>query len=117
VGAHLAGAHLQGAYFSGAHLDNAYFSGAILRGAQLKEACLQGADLRGAKLENTDLSKVKSLYWARCDPSILSEIKAHWPEKLATIWDDTKKDWIINDTLLEQVKKPDWHGWPEEEKR
>jgi hypothetical protein len=104
-----------GANFSGAHLDNAYFEGATLRGAHLKEACLQGADLRGAKLENTDLSKAKSFYGAKFDPNILSEIKVSWPEKLATIWDDIKKDWVINDTLLEHVKKPDWNGWPEEE--
>jgi hypothetical protein len=41
-------------------------------------------------------------------------LKIKGAEKLATIWDDTKKDWVIDSSLLEQIKKPDWHGWPEE---
>jgi hypothetical protein len=44
----------------------------------------------------------------------LSEIKGNWPEKLATFWDNGKKKWVVDDTLLEQIKKPDWYGWPEE---
>jgi hypothetical protein len=24
-------------------------------------------------------------------------------------------DWAIDDTLLEQIKSPDWHGWPQGE--
>jgi len=56
---------------------------------------------------------VKSFYKAKLDPRMLSEIRASWPEKLATIWDDTKKDWVLDDTLLEHIRKPDWPGWPE----
>jgi hypothetical protein len=47
------------------------------------------------------------------DTNILFEIRTNWPEKLATIWDVTKKDWGIDDTLLGQIKQPDWQGWPE----
>jgi hypothetical protein len=91
--------------------------GADLAGADLREDTLWGALLVGANLAGTDLGgadidKVKSFYKAKLDPKILIQIKGEWPEKLVTIWDDTKKDWVVNDTLLEQVKKPDWHGWP-----
>jgi hypothetical protein len=48
---------------------------------------------------------------AKLDPGILSEIIANWPDKLATIWNTTKQDWVIDDTLLEKIKKPYWHGW------
>jgi hypothetical protein len=51
---------------------------------------------------------------AKLDTKILSEIKTKWPEKLATIRSDTKKGWVIDDTLLEEIKKPDWQGWPED---
>jgi hypothetical protein len=76
------------------------------------EVDLRGADLAGTDLGGADIDKVKSFYKAKLDPKILIQIKGEWPEKLVTIWDDTKKDWVVNDTLLEQVKKPDWHGWP-----
>jgi hypothetical protein len=65
----------------------------------------------------TDIRKVKSFYKAKLDATILSEIKTNWPEKLATSWDVTKSDWVIDTALLEQIKKTDWHGWPEEEDR
>jgi hypothetical protein len=61
----------------------------------------------------TDIRKVKSFYKAKLDPGILFEVKTKWPEKLATFWDVKKSDWIIDTTLIEQIKKPDWHGWPE----
>jgi hypothetical protein len=54
---------------------------------------------------------------AKFDPGILSEIKARWPEKLATLLNVRLRDWVIDEALLEQVKKPDWPGWPEEEDR
>jgi len=91
----------------------AHLEGANLDSANLEGTIFEGADLRGANLESADLSEVKTFYKTKLDPSILSEIKAKWPEKLATFWDDTKKDWVIDTTLLEQIKKPDWHGWPE----
>jgi hypothetical protein len=97
-------------------LREAHLEGADLREDTLWGALLEGANLEGTNIQGADLSKVKSFYKAKLDTKILSQIKAEWPEKLATIWDDTKKDWVIDDTLLEQVKKPDWHGWLEEKK-
>jgi len=58
-----------------------------------------------------DLSEVVSLYKTEFDTDLLSEIKTKCSEKLATIWDADKKAWVIDDTLLEQIKKSDWHGW------
>ena len=130
-GADLKNAYLQGADLDSANLQVAHFYGAVLRGADLTGANLGGADLRGtglwgadlgganlelanlsgAKLEGADLSKVQSFYRAKLDPDILSEIKANWPEKLATFWHATKKDWVIDTALLEQIKKHDWNGW------
>jgi hypothetical protein len=51
---------------------------------------------------------------AKLDPNILSVLKAKWPEKLATIWDDAKREWIVDAPLLEKIKKRDWRGWQEE---
>ena len=118
-GAHLSETHLEeanlaGANLAGANLWAAYLEEADLTGAHLAGADLEEADLSGAHLDNTDLSKVQSLYEAKLDQVILSEIKTKWPEKLATVFDYTKKDWVIDDYILEQIKKPDWHGWPEE---
>jgi hypothetical protein len=118
--ANLRGADLQGADLREANLQRASLTGANLAGAHLAEvklekADLTGADLRGANLAGADFGKVKSFYKAKLDTKILFEIKAEWPEKLATIWDDIKKDWVVDDTLLEQIKKRDWNGWPEEE--
>jgi hypothetical protein len=103
----------------GADLGGADLRGDTLEKANLEGANLWGADFRGAvlfkaRLEKTNLSNVKSLYKAKFDPEILSKIKAECPEKLATIWDNTKKGWITDTALLEQIKKPDWRGWPEE---
>jgi len=133
AGANLAGTHLAGANFWAAilrgadlrradfrlaNLQRASLAGANLAGAHLAEANFErtdfvGADLRGANFAGADLSKVKSFYKAKLDPRMLSEIRASWPEKLATIWDDAKKDWVLDDTLLEHIRKPDWPGWPE----
>ena len=110
--ANLAGANLAGDTLEGANLGGADLHGANLHGADLLEVDLRGADLAGTDLGGADIDKVKSFYKAKLDPKILILIKGEWPEKLVTIWDDTKKDWVVNDTLLEQVKKPDWHGWP-----
>jgi len=115
-GANLEGANLLRASLRGADLLEAHFEGTNLQFADLWKADLGGtsflrADLLGAKFEEADLSKVKSFYKAKLDTNILSEIKTNWPEKLATIWDDAKKDWDIDSALLEQVKKPDWQGW------
>jgi hypothetical protein len=77
----------------------------------LRDADLENARLQGVNLEGANFGNARSFYKAKLDTNILSEIKTKWPEKLATVWDDTKQDWVIDDTLLEQVKKPDWHGW------
>jgi hypothetical protein len=108
-------ADLRGANLAGADLTEANFLKTNLKDANLDSANLWFADLKSAKLGGARLGKVRTFYKTKLDTDILSEIKTEWPEKLATIWDDTKKDWVIDDTLLEQVKKPDWHGGPEEE--
>jgi uncharacterized protein YjbI with pentapeptide repeats len=118
-GADFEGADLRGADLAGAHLGKADFRGTNLGEAHLGKADFEGADLEGtdfegANLEGIDLSKVKSFYNAKLDSSILSELKVKWPEKLATTWNDTKQNWVIDTTLLETIKKPDWHGWPGE---
>ena len=76
-----------------------------------------GIDFLGTHLYGADICNVKSFYRAKLDRRILSEIKTRWPEKLATIFDATKNDWVIDTALLERIKRPDWHGWAEEEKR
>jgi uncharacterized protein YjbI with pentapeptide repeats len=112
--AHLDSAYLSGANLSNANLRSAYLRGADLTNANLRKANLDGANLRGAILDGADLSQVRSYFKAILDPDILSEIKGNWPEKLAIFWDYGKKDWVIDDTLLQQIKKPDWYGWSEE---
>jgi uncharacterized protein YjbI with pentapeptide repeats len=125
-GAKLNGAIFEGADLHGVNLQNTKLYGAILEGTDLRNANLQGADLfgailakadlRGANLQGTDLSTAKSFCKTKLDPKILSQIKENWPELLATVWDEEKKDWVIDYSLLVQIKKPDWHGWPEEKK-
>jgi uncharacterized protein YjbI with pentapeptide repeats len=114
-GADLQGAHLEKANLEGANLGKANLAGAYLRGANLGGVDLWRVNLWGARLRGADLSKVKSFYKAKLDPGILSEIKTKWPEKFSTLLDIRLRDWVIDDALLEQVKKPDWQGWPEEE--
>jgi uncharacterized protein YjbI with pentapeptide repeats len=111
--ARLEGVNLRQANLNSAHLWGADLKGADLKGTNLDSAYLLGADLRGADLGDINLGKVKTFYRAQLDPNVLSEIKDNWPEKLATVWDDTTKDWVIDMVLLAQVKKRDWHGWPE----
>jgi hypothetical protein len=113
VGAHLDRANLDSANLDRANLDSADLWGTHPAGADSDRVNRDSADLWGTRLAGADLRKVKSFYKAKLDPRILSEIKSSWPEKLATIWDYTKKDWVIDSSLLEQVKKTDWHGWPE----
>jgi uncharacterized protein YjbI with pentapeptide repeats len=112
-GADLRKADLWGADFEGADLQKADLRGTNLGEAHLGKADFEGADLEGAIFVKTDISKVKSFYKAKLDPDILSEIKVTWPDKLATVWNDTKQDWVIDTALLEKIKQPDWHGWPE----
>jgi hypothetical protein len=82
-----------------------------LEGANLQGADLREADFLRADFEGADISTVRSFYRTKLDPKILSKIKAKWPEKLATFWNYTKKDWVIDNILLEQIKKPGWPGW------
>jgi len=113
--ADLEGADLEGTDLEGADLEGANLQGANLGGANLGKTNLGGTDLRGAIFLKTGIRKVKSFYKAKLDTKILSEIKTKWPEKLATIRSDTKKGWVIDDILLEEIKKPDWQGgWLED---
>ena len=113
--ADLTGANLTGAILRGANLDSADLRRANLAGAFLFEANFSLANLEGAGFQGADLGKVASFFKAKLDPGILSEIKTKWPKNLATIWDETKEDWVVDDTLLEQIKKTGWHGWSGEE--
>jgi uncharacterized protein YjbI with pentapeptide repeats len=107
-GSHLRGANLDCANLQGAHLEGAHLQGANLRGTNFGEA-----DLRKAILWGTDLQFVASFYRAKLDTEVLYQVKLQWPEKLATVWDQSKKGWIVDKALLEQIKKPEWRGWPE----
>jgi uncharacterized protein YjbI with pentapeptide repeats len=119
-GSHLARADLSGANLEGANLSGANLSGAILRSADFESADLRranlsgcflleanfaSANLEGANLKKTNLGRAASYYKARLDPDVLSEIRTKWPKKLATLWDEAKEDWVVDDTLLEQVMK------------
>jgi hypothetical protein len=122
-GANLEGANFEGANLQGVNFEKTKFYGVNLERTDLRNAKLEGtdfsgailveADLRGVKLQGTDFSKVKSFYKAKLDPEILSHIKAKWPQELATSWDDEEERLELDPTLLEQIKKPDWHGWAE----
>jgi uncharacterized protein YjbI with pentapeptide repeats len=115
--ARLRGARLQSADLRRADLQRADLRGALLQGTQLDSAILKEADLRGADLSKTNLIEVLSFYKVKLDPDILSEIKAKWPEKLATIYVSTTGKWFVDETILEYIKLPDWHGWPEEKEK
>jgi hypothetical protein len=103
-GANLQNTDLRGANLKAADLREANLTDADLVGAQLQDANLgiadmirvdfdevdfQGADLRCADLTDAKnlsvetLSKVKTLYKATLDPSLLEEIKADSPYLLA----------------------------------
>ncbi len=103
-GANLQNTDLRGANLKAADLREANLTDADLVGAQLQDANLgiadmirvdfdevdfQGADLRCADLTDAKnlsvetLSKVKTLYKATLDPSLLEEIKADSPHLLA----------------------------------
>jgi uncharacterized protein YjbI with pentapeptide repeats len=124
-GADLRGTNLEGADLRQDSLQGDSLQGDNLHGADLREAELHGADLFGTELDEADLRdvdldeadlrNVKSLYKTKLDPEILAILKARWPEKLATVRDSAGKDWVVDDTLLAQIKKPDWHGWLEGE--
>src|SRR6187549_3523788 len=69
------------ANFSNAFLMEANLQNCYLMGADFENASLYKADLRGAKgLTIEQLSKVKTLYLARFDDEILSQIKTSLPE-------------------------------------
>jgi hypothetical protein len=119
-GAHLSRADLSGANFAGASLAGANLSGAILRAADfeaadlrranlsgsfLLEANFASANLQGANFQKTNIGKAASFYKAKLDPDVLSEIRTKWPKKLATLWDEAKEDWVVDDTLLAQIMK------------
>lgn len=69
------------ANFSNAFLMEANLQNCYLMGADFENASLYKADLRGAKgLTIEQLSKVKTLYLAKFDDDILSQIKTNLPE-------------------------------------
>src|SRR5690349_7591728 len=69
------------ANFNNAFLMEANLQGCYLMGADFENASLYKADLRGAKgLTIEQLSKVKTLYLAKFDDEILSQIKTSLPE-------------------------------------
>lgn len=69
------------ANFSNAFLMEANLQNCYLMGADFENASLYKADLRGAKgLTIEQLSKVKTLYLAKFDDEILSQIKTNLPE-------------------------------------
>ena len=84
-GANLSGAHLKRTNLLGANLKGADLRGADLREAFLVRANLEGADLRGAKhLTVKQLCKVKTLYQAKLDPTLMEQMTkdyAHLLEK------------------------------------
>jgi len=124
TGSKLNRADLRCANLTGAYLLNADLTNANLIGTNLSHSCLDGADLCGVNfhraildhtsLNEVDISQVITFYKAKLDPKILSKIKSTCPEKLATIWEDTKKGWIVDEKLLEEIKMPNWSGWPDE---
>jgi hypothetical protein len=95
-GAYASGANFRDAFLIKANFENAFlikatFNNAFLMEANLRNCYLMGADfenvslykadLRGAKgLTVEQLSKVKTLYLARFDDEILTQIKASLPE-------------------------------------
>ncbi|HTF19234.1 MAG TPA: pentapeptide repeat-containing protein [Chryseolinea sp.] len=95
-GAYASGANFRDAFLIKANFENAFlikatFNNAFLMEANLRNCYLMGADfenvslykadLRGAKgLTVEQLSKVKTLYLARFDDEILSQLKASLPE-------------------------------------
>jgi hypothetical protein len=95
-GAYASGANFRDAFLIKANFENAFlikatFNNAFLMEANLRNCYLMGADfenvslykadLRGAKgLTVEQLSKVKTLYLARFDDDILSQLKASLPE-------------------------------------
>ena len=95
-GAYASGANFRDAFLIKANFENAFlikatFNNAFLMEANLRNCYLMGADfenvslykadLRGAKgLTVEQLSKVKTLYLARFDDEILTQLKANLPE-------------------------------------
>jgi uncharacterized protein YjbI with pentapeptide repeats len=80
VEANLRNANFEGANLGGAHLKGTNLLGVNLKGADLREAFLvkanlEGADLRGAKhLTVKQLCKVKTLYQAKLDPTLMEQM-------------------------------------------
>jgi proteasome lid subunit RPN8/RPN11 len=85
VGANLEGTDLVGAKLVGANLEEANLKRANLRSADLKEADLKEADFEGANLKGANeltidqLSKVKTLYNAKLDNELLTQLKEKYP--------------------------------------
>ncbi len=77
----LLGANLQKANLRFAHLEGAFFSGANLQGTDFSQANLKGADFSDVDLRAAvgltvqRLSKVRTLYRAQLDPSLMIQIE------------------------------------------
>jgi len=82
-GAMLLAANLRGANLERAELERANLRGAFLVGTNLRGANLTGADLRGAKyLTVKQLCKVKTLYQAKLDPTLMEQMTKDYPHLL-----------------------------------
>ena len=134
-GANLSGTDLMEANLSGANFAGAKLIKANFTGANLTEAFLIEADVTGANFTKTTLKQIligeraarggwdhfidylhtaKSLYLAKLDAEDLTIIRNLYPELLATIWDNSKNNWFVDEDLLMQIKKTDWKGWEDE---
>ena len=81
--ANLSYTNLIGVYFGNTKLRMANLKHSDLRKSKLKSAILDGADLsyadlRGAEINYTQLGKVKSLYSANLDSTVLEDIRNHY---------------------------------------
>ncbi len=88
VEADLRNATLEGAHLWEASLERANFWGANLEGANLRDANLEGANLRGTDLRGAkyltlkQLCKVKTMYQAKLDPTLMEQMTKDYPQLL-----------------------------------
>ena len=110
AGADLRSANLSKSNLYKADLDSTNLDSANLDSANLSNASFIGASLKGANLSKIDLNNVKSFYMAKLDSNAIALIKKQCPEKLARIWDNAKRNLVIDSNLLRKIMKTDWQG-------